>query len=539
MSYPPEMPQGPPSALDDEAAWQALLARDAAADGRVYVGVTSTGIYCRPICRVRTPRRDRCRFFASAAQAEAAAFRPCLKCRPEIAPGPGLAWSMMDASRTLAVQAARRLDAEASSTATAEVRDGDGGAIARMASRLGVSDRHLRRIFAAEHGVSPLQYLQTKRLLLAKQLLTDTTMPVTQVALASGFASLRRFNAAFAASYRMSPTRLRRGTGAGPGRPDAPADDDAFDGMTMRLAFRPAFDRAGLLEAIAARAIDGVEQVDGTTIRRTARAGVFGAAAGWIEAAFDARQSLVHLRCDIRLAPGGGVLLQAVRCWLGLDAAGLSDAEAAAASPPGAIDPFEWVVCASLGRHATVATVRALGGRLAARLGEPMATPWNADARCFPSPGAVAGTTTGELAAIGIGGTQADALRRLARDWPALLPLSAPGAVSGPLADRLVELHGFDVGAADELACRALGWPRASSDSAAAIGHSAGPSLATAPSACRADGPGPTRRQASPRAGKPRPAASTRRAGPDERTVPAAPAALDTALLSTSGNAPS
>ena len=148
---------------------------------------------------------------------------------------------MMDASRILAVQAARRLDAEASAAAMAEVRDGDGGTIARMAARLGVSDRHLRRIFEAELGVSPLQYLQTRRLLLAKQLLADTRLPVTQVALASGFASVRRFNAAFATGYRMSPTRLRRGPERTHVKPQALIDDGGFDSVTMRLALQTRF----------------------------------------------------------------------------------------------------------------------------------------------------------------------------------------------------------------------------------------------------------------------------------------------------------
>ena len=188
--------------IDGDAAYQVLLARDARFDGRLFVGVTSTGIYCRPICRVRTPARRNCRFFETPAQAEAGAFRPCLKCRPEIAPGPGLPWTVMDASRTLARQAARALDESAAS--------GEAPSVAELAARLGVSDRHLRRIFFAEHGVTPLQYLQTRRLLLAKQLLTDTRMPIAQVALTSGFDSLRRFNAAFAGGYRMNPTRLRR-----------------------------------------------------------------------------------------------------------------------------------------------------------------------------------------------------------------------------------------------------------------------------------------------------------------------------------------
>ena len=449
--------------LDAEAAWRALLARDAQADGRLFIGVTSTGIYCRPICRVRTPRRDRCRFFATAAQAEAAAFRPCLKCRPEIAPGTALPWSVMDASRTLALQAARRLDAAASAQAPAA--DARGG-IARLAGRLGVSDRHLRRIFAAEHGVSPLQYLQTKRLLLAKQLLTDTSLPVTQVALASGFASLRRFNAAFAASYRMNPTRLRRGTGNVPAAGAGGTVDDG-DGTTigLLLAVREPFDRDALLAAVGARAVGGVEQVDGRAIRRTLRAGVVGATDGWLEAAFDPRRPVVRLRCDARLALHSGALLPAVRRWLGLDADWSSGSllhavtEARHVCLPGALDPFEFLVGAVLGEQTTTATASVLATRLAARYGRTLATPWNDVARCFPSPDALATTAGDAVASLGVGRRLGDALLRLARAWPELRPLLTPDGAPAPLAQRLDMLVAIAGWNADEAARCMLGWP--------------------------------------------------------------------------------
>ena len=162
--------------IDADTAYSALTARDARFDGRWFVGVTSTRVYCRPICRVRTPKRENCRFFETPAQAEASAFRPCLKCRPEIAPGAELPWSVMDASRTLACQAAQRLDER--------VGAGEAPNVADLAAQLGVSERHLRRIFLAEHGVSPLQYLQTRRLLLAM------VLTVAQVTLVTTISSL-------------------------------------------------------------------------------------------------------------------------------------------------------------------------------------------------------------------------------------------------------------------------------------------------------------------------------------------------------------
>jgi AraC family transcriptional regulator of adaptative response / DNA-3-methyladenine glycosylase II len=188
----------PPAQPIDDARYLALKARDARFDGCFYIGVTSTGIYCRPVCRVRAPKRENCRFFTYAAQAEHAGFRPCLRCRPELAPhspasNPGLGetpWSIQDASSILARQAARLID-------TPEIWIEKSPCVSALAERLGISERHLRRIFEAQWGVSPLQYLQTRRLLSAKQLLTDTTLPVSQVAFLSGFASLRRFNAVF------------------------------------------------------------------------------------------------------------------------------------------------------------------------------------------------------------------------------------------------------------------------------------------------------------------------------------------------------
>lgn len=179
--------------LDDAACYAALRTHDARFDGRFFVGVSSTGIYCRPVCRVRTPKAENCTFYASAAAAEAAGYRPCLKCRPELAPG----LSPADASSRTARMAARLIQ-------SGHLPD---SSLGDVAVTLGITDRHLRRVFAAEYGVPPVEYLQTSRLLLAKGLLTDTALPVTEVAMAAGFGSIRRFNALFKARYRLSPDR--------------------------------------------------------------------------------------------------------------------------------------------------------------------------------------------------------------------------------------------------------------------------------------------------------------------------------------------
>ena len=190
--------------LDSHTCYRALKARDARFDGRFFVAVSSTRIYCRPVCTVKPPKRENCRFYPSAAAAETDGYRPCLRCRPELAPGN----ASVDATSRLAQAAASLM----------EDRALDEAGLDTVAAQLGITDRHLRRAFGAEFGVSPVQFAQTQRLLLAKRLLTDTVLPVTEVAFASGFGSVRRFNALFKQRYRLQSgataapcVRVRRG----------------------------------------------------------------------------------------------------------------------------------------------------------------------------------------------------------------------------------------------------------------------------------------------------------------------------------------
>ncbi len=438
--------------LDADAAYQAVTARDARFDGLWFVGVTSTNIYCRPICRVRTPKRENSRFFDTPAQAEAAAFRPCLKCRPEIAPGKGLRWTVMDSSKTLALQAAVALDQHATSD--------DAPSVALMAERLGVSDRHLRRIFLAEHGVTPLQYLQTRRLLLAKQLLTDTRLPIAQVALASGFKSLRRFNAAFAGNYRMSPSRLRDD-----GAEDTPHADGA---VTVTLAYRAPYDVAALLKFIHQRAIPGVEAVDELTLRRSVRAGTVAPKAGWMQAQFAPHAARVHLRFAPQWAASSGRVVAAVRLWLDLDASPQAIDTTLADLPgapglrlPGSLDGFELAVRAILGQQVTVAAARTLARRVVERFGEPVATPWPEITRAFPAPALLAATAPERIAELGIIRTRAGAIVALAQAWPAIAALMQTRAAPEALIAQLCALPGIGPWTAHYIAMRALGWPDA------------------------------------------------------------------------------
>lgn len=226
--------------LDHRACYRALQSRDARFDGHVFIACTSTGIYCRPICPTRPPRFENCRFFASAAAAQEAGFRPCLRCRPEIAPDLAF-WrgTANTVSRALALIADGALDG-----AHADVE--------ALAGRLGVGGRQLRRLFQRHLGASPIAVAQTRRVLFAKQLLHDTRLPMTEVALASGFGSVRRFNATFRSLFRRPPSALRRNCVQAP----------AHDGVTLRLAYRPPYDWSGMLSALSFRAMPGTEWID-------------------------------------------------------------------------------------------------------------------------------------------------------------------------------------------------------------------------------------------------------------------------------------
>lgn len=230
--------------LDHRTYYRALQSRDARFDGHVFVGCTSTGIYCRPICPVRTPMFKNCRFFASAAAAQEAGFRPCLRCRPEIAPDLAF-WrgTANTVSRALALIADGALDGEHCD-------------VEALAGRLGVGSRQLRRLFQRHLGASPIAVAQTRRVLFAKQLLQDTRLSMTEVALASGFTSVRRFNATFRNLFRRPPSALRR-KGADPS-----AHNGARDDVTLRLAYRPPYDWSGVLSALSLRAIPGTEWID-------------------------------------------------------------------------------------------------------------------------------------------------------------------------------------------------------------------------------------------------------------------------------------
>lgn len=441
-----------PQPIDEDAAYRAWCTHDARFDGRLFVGVTSTRIYCRPVCRVRMPRRANMRFYGNAASAERDGFRPCLRCRPELAPG----LALVDSSQVLAQHAAHLIQ-EA-------VHAGRSVGMPEIAARLGVTDRHLRRIFLAAHGVTPIDHLTTQRLLLAKQLLTDTAQPVTQVAHASGYDSLRRFNAAFLQRYRLSPSALRRAGRHGPA-------GAAPDLVRLRLGWRPPYDIDGVLRYFAQRQIGGLEAVDATGLRRTLALPHGGRLhRGWFAVRFDAPRHELEAAISPGLAPALGGLLQTLRQAFDLDAdperidpvlARLPVAPRPGIRLPSGFGGFEIAVRVILGQQVTVKAARTLAQRLVDRFGEPIETPFTDLSRLFPTAEALAAAPAEAIGTLGIVRQRVGALQALARAVADGTLALHRGAPLEPTLDALRALPGVGEWTAQVIAMRALAWPDA------------------------------------------------------------------------------
>ncbi|HVV52963.1 MAG TPA: AlkA N-terminal domain-containing protein [Polyangia bacterium] len=438
------------SPLDPDVCYRALLARDARFDGLFFVAVKTTGIYCRPICRARTPGRDRCLFFRTAALAEAAGFRSCFRCRPELAPGA----APVDALSRVVAAAARRIEEGAVS---------DGGTLDALARELGVSGRHLRRAIRAELGTSPLALVETRRMALARQLIADTALPMTEVAFAAGFRSVRRFNAAVRARYGRPPSAMRRG-----GR------DGAGDGgtLTVTLGYRPPLDWPAMLAHFAGRAIPGVELVREGVYWRTASVG---GRRGFVAVAVHPERAALRATVSTSLAGALPAVVARLRRLFDLDAEPAVIAAHLGRDPQlaahvrarpglrvvGTFDPFEAAARAVLGQQVSLGAARTLAGRLAARFGAPIATPVPELGRLFPAAETVGQRPVAELAALGMPSRRAATLQALAR-------AIARGAlcfdgVADParIVAELAELPGVGPWTAHYLAMRALGWPDA------------------------------------------------------------------------------
>ena len=432
--------------LDFEVCYRAVVARDARFDGRFFTGVTSTGVYCRPICPARTPARRNMRFFAHAGAAEAAGFRACRRCRPEAGPG-SPDWN---ARADLAARAVRL------------IADGyaDEYGVSGLARRLAITDRHLRRLLLAELGTTPLALARTARLQTARRLLAETGMPVTEIAFASGFSSVRQFNASFQEAYGRAPSALRSRAP----RPRHGETGTSGTWLTLRLACREPFDGQALLRYLAARAIPGVEEVAHGRYARTVRVP---GGSGVIELtpppAAPGGGTHVLLRARLTGLRGVGQVVSRCRRLFDLDAdpqaiaAALAADEAlaplVAARPglraPGAYDGFELAVRAVLGQQISVPGASTLAGRLAVRYGTPVdaagrvtgaAEPARPPAVLFPLPGDLAGA---DLSGLGLTTRRQVTLRTLAAACAGGRLNLDPGTDPEETAARLAELPGI------------------------------------------------------------------------------------------------
>jgi len=390
-----------PLPLDRRTLDRARLSRDARFDGRFFIGVTSTGVYCRPVCPAPSPKSAHVEYYASAAAAQEAGFRPCLRCRPEAAPGTP-AW--MGTSAVV-----RR--------ALGLIQDGalDESSIEAFAERVGIGARHLNRLFVRHLGASPLAVAHTRRLHFAKRLIDETRLPITQIALASGFGSLRRFNDAFIKAYARAPREIRRRSET--------VRAGAKDAIVLRLAYRPPYDWPHLIAFLAARAIPGLERADQRSYARTVALAdgaatvtvqpvegrneleltVRGAAPAALFRLSVGARRVFDLGADpalIRAAFGGDPILgPLVRRRPGLRI-------------PGMWDAFECAVRAILGQQVSVAAARTLAQRLVERAGAEVSLPDARLTHLFPSPAALAGT---DLSGLGLTGARIASIQALAR----------------------------------------------------------------------------------------------------------------------------
>lgn len=449
-------------ALEPQVCYRALRTRDARFDGRFFTGVVSTGVFCRPVCPAPTPKLENCRFYACAAAAQEAGFRPCLRCRPETSPG-SAAWigTCVTVSRALRLIADGALDQDS---------------VENLAERVGVGDRHLRRLFLRHLGTTPQRVAQTRRLLFAKKLIDETDLAMTQVAHAAGFSSVRRFNEAVRRAYQRSPRDLRR---AGPKvqrregskNTRAPAARNDSE-ISLRLGFRPPYDWPALRDFMAARETRGLEQVGNDFYRRSIR---IGEDQGLVEVRPVPNQN--HMLARIRVASPArlATLVERLRRLFDLDAdPGEINAHLGADRVlarhvrrhpglrlPGSCDPFETAVRAVLGQQVSVRAANTLMSRLVEQHGDELVVDnggFEAIHRLFPRPETLAAA---DLRRIGVPRARAHAITDLARaalegrfGWD-------PGASLDENVGAMCKLTGIGAWTAHYVAMRAFGEPDA------------------------------------------------------------------------------
>ncbi len=436
--------------LDPDACYRALVAHDARFDGAFFVGVKTTGIYCRPVCRARVPGRDRCVFFLRAVLAERAGFRACFRCRPERAPG----HSSVDAVSRLVASAARKIDEGALNRDSVE----------QLAQSLGVGARHLRRAMQEEIGVGPIELALSKRIGLARELLLGTSLPITEIAFASGFASVRRFNDAYRASQRMTPSSVRR---------PRESSAAAVQGLRLVLDVRPPFDAASAFAFLRARAVPGGDAFSGDTYLRGMS---LNGAAGTIAIHPAKNRSAIVVEASSSLAPALMTIAARARRVFDADAdltlirEHLSRdrllAKRVVARPAlrvvGAFDPFEWAIRAVIGQQVSVRGALTFTGRLLATFGVPLKREGvDAPAFAWPDAGRLADAKEETIASLGLTRARAHTVLGLARAVAEGTLVLDRGADPTATREALLALPGIGPWTAQYIEMRALGWPDA------------------------------------------------------------------------------
>ncbi|HEY9388365.1 MAG TPA: AlkA N-terminal domain-containing protein [Mycobacteriales bacterium] len=444
---------------DFELCYRAVTSRDPRFDGRFFTAVTSTGIYCRPSCPAQTPRRENVRFYRIAGAAQAAGFRACKRCAPAAGPG-SPEWNV----RADLTGRALRLIAEGAV---------DSGGVTGLARRLAVSERHLHRLLVAEVGAGPLALARTRRAQTARLLVESTRLPLTEIAFAAGYGSVRQFNDGFRAAFGTSPSRLRARLRSGPGQAG-----DRLSGagsITLRLRYRPPLHADALLGWFAARAVIGVEEVSGGAYRRSLRLPRSTAVVELTPAGGNPAEAQMSLRLWSEGLRDLATAVERCRALADLDADPVAVDQTLGADPmladlvarrpglrvPGGADGFELACRAVLGQQITVAGARTLAGRLTTALGERSPISHPVISHLFPTADRVAGATDQDLTGLGLTRARAATLRALAEVVAAGDLVLDRGADREDTVRRLRELPGVGPWTATYVAMRALGDPDA------------------------------------------------------------------------------
>lgn len=438
---------------DRDTCYQIYRSKDARYDGRFFVGITTTGVYCRPVCRARLPKPENCRYFRTAAEAEKAGFRPCLLCRPELAPG----ISRVDSSSELAGRAMYYL------------RDNcdRGCSLEELSRELGCSGRHLRRVFKEEYHVTPVEYLQTCRLLLAKQLLTETSLSVLDIAMTAGFGSVRRMNELFQSHYGLTPLSVRRKA----------EKTDRQETVQVSLGYRAPYAWESMLSFLGPRAIPHIERVTKDSYERVVRLFSRGGkiCTGIVSVSHDEKKQALTVTMSESLVPVLPQVLSKVRQMFDLDCdpgiigekfVSLAEYLPGGITPgirvPGCFDAFEMACRAVLGQQITVRAAGTLCGRIAETYGDPAETGVEGLDRTFPQAEIMAGMgdeITENLGKLGVLASRSRAIGDLARaileeDGIRLDRAGDPEEAVG----RLMAIRGIGSWTAEYIVMRTMGW---------------------------------------------------------------------------------